>query len=322
MHAIRISQHGGPEALRYEESPTPAPAAGQLLVRLEAAGVNFIDVYHRTGLYKVPLPYGMGLEGSGIVEAVGAGVFEFSPGARVAWMGVPGSYATHALVPADRAVSVPEGLDRQVGAAAMLQGITAHYLSHSTYGLAPGDTCLVHAGAGGVGLLLIQIAKHLGARVFATVSTDEKAGLARGAGADAVILYGREDFAEAVRRLTGGAGVEVVYDSVGKATFEKSLDCLAPRGLLVLFGQSSGPVAPFDLQVLNAKGSLFVTRPTAAHYTASREELLSRTRDIFGWIAEGRLKLRIGATFPLRDAAEAHRQLEARKTTGKVLLLP
>jgi NADPH:quinone reductase len=322
MRAVRIREYGGPEVLQVEESTIPSVASGQLLVRLEAAGINFIDVYQRKGLYKVPLPYGMGLEGAGIVEGVGAGVSEFAPGARVAWMGTPGSYATHAIVPADKAVAVPEGIDGRAGAAAMLQGITAHYLSHSTYGLVRGDTCLVHAGAGGVGLLLTQVAKLLGARVLTTVSTDEKAALSREAGADEVIFYGREDFAQAVRRLTGGAGVQVVYDSVGKDTFDKSLDCLAPRGMLVLYGQSSGPVAPLDLQVLNAKGSLFVTRPTAFHYTASREELLSRARDVFGWMADKRLKVRIGATFPLDHAAEAHRQLEARKTTGKVLLLP
>lgn len=322
LRAVRITEHGGPEVLRVGESPIPAVGTGQLLVRLEAAGVNFIDVYQRMGLYKVPLPYGMGLEGAGVVEAVGAGVSEFAPGARVAWMAAPGSYATHAMVPAEKAVAVPAGIDGRSGAAAMLQGITAHYLSHSTYALVPGDTCLVHAGAGGVGLLLTQMAKLLGARVLTTVSTDEKAALSREAGADEVIFYGREDFAQAVRRLTGGAGVQVVYDSVGKDTFDKSLDSLAPRGMLVLYGQSSGPVAPFDLQILNAKGSLFVTRPTAFHYTASREELLSRARDVFGWISEKRLKVRIGATFPLEEAAEAHRQLEGRKTTGKVLLLP
>jgi NADPH2:quinone reductase len=320
MRAIRISQHGGPEVLRLEELPTPTPGPGQLLVRLEAAGVNFIDVYQRTGQYKVPLPYVMGLEGAGVVEAAGS-AGEFAPGARVAWTGVPGSYATHALVPADRAVPLPQGVDAQAGAAAMLQGITAHYLSHSTYPLQAGHTCLVHAAAGGVGLLLTQMAKRRGARVLATVSTDEKARLAREAGADEVILYTREDVAQAVRRLTGGAGVQVVYDSVGKDTFEKSLDCLVPRGMLVLFGQSSGAVPPFDPQALSAKGSLFLTRPTAAHYTATRAELISRTTDIFGAIAAGTLKLRIGATFPLAETAEAHRQLEARKTTGKVLLL-
>ncbi len=320
MQAIRISQHGGPEVLRLEELPTPTPGPGQLLVRLEAAGVNFIDVYQRAGQYKVPLPYGMGIEGAGVVEAAGDGS-EFATGARVAWTGVPGSYATHALVPADRAVSLPPGVDARAGAAAMLQGITAHYLSHSTYPLVAGNTCVVHAAAGGVGLLLTQMAKRRGARVLATVSTEEKARLAREAGADEVILYTREDVAQAVRRLTGGAGVQVVYDSVGKDTFEKSLDCLAPRGMLALYGQSSGPVPPFDPQVLNTKGSLFLTRPTVVHYTATRAELLSRTAEIFGAIAAGALKLRIGATFPLAETAEAHRQLEARKTTGKVLLI-
>jgi len=322
MRAIRITEHGGPEVLRFEELPTPSPGPGQILVRLEAAGVNFIDVYQRSGHYKVPLPYGMGLEGAGLVEAVGSGVTEFATGMRVAWMNVAGSYASHALVPAERAVPLPPDVDARTGAAAMLQGVTAHYLSHSTYAVEAGDTCLVYAAAGGVGLLLTQMAKLRGARVLATVSTDEKAKLAREAGADEVIVSSRDDITTAVRRLTNGAGVQVVYDSVGKDTFEKSLDSLAPRGLFALYGQSSGAVAPFDPQVLSAKGSLFLTRPTAAHYTATRDELLSRTREIFGLIETGALRLRIGATFPLSQAAEAHRQLQARKTTGKVLLLP
>jgi len=322
MKATRIAQHGGPEVLRLEDLPTPVPGPGQILVRLEAIGVNFIDVYHRTGLYKVPLPYGLGLEGAGIVEGVGAGVSEPKEGARVAWASVPGSYATHAVVPAERAVPVPEPVDGRSAAALMLQGLTAHYLSHSTFPLTESSTCLVHAAAGGVGLLLTQVAKRRGARVLATVSTEEKASLAREAGADEVILYTREDFAAAARRLTAGAGVDVVYDSVGKETFLGSLDSLSPRGLLVLFGQSSGAVPPVDLQVLSAKGSLYATRPTLFHYTASPEELRSRTRELFAWLQDGSLKLRIGATFPLADAAEAHRQLEARRTTGKVLLLP
>ncbi len=322
MRAIRITRFGGPEVLTLEDVETPRPGDGQLLVRLDAAGVNFIDVYQRRGQYEVPLPYGMGLEGAGTVEAVGPGVAQVSVGMRVAWMAAPGSYATHALVPADKAVPVPAGVDGRTAAAAMLQGITAHYLSHSTCPLQPGDVCLVHAAAGGVGLLLTQMAKRCGARVLGTVSTDDKAALARGAGADDVILYTKEDFAAAVRRLTGGAGVRVVYDSVGKDTFERGLDCLAPRGMMVLYGQSSGAVGPFDPQVLNAKGSVFLTRPTAFHYTATRDELVARTNDIFGWIAAGKLHVRIGATLPLADAAEAHRQLEARGTTGKLLLIP
>ena len=322
MKAIRITEHGGPEVMRLEELPTPAPQAGQVLVRVEAAGVNFIDTYQRSGQYKVPLPYTMGVEGAGVVEAVGDGVTGIGKGARVAWTNVPGSYATHALVPADRAVPLPAAIASQQGAAAMLQGMTAHYLAHSTFPLRRGDACLVHAGAGGVGLLLTQIAKRAGARVFTTVSTDEKAALSREAGADEVIRYTQEDFKDAARRLTGGAGVRVVYDSVGRDTFEKSLDCLAPRGVLVLYGQSSGAVPPFDAQVLSVKGSLFLTRPTLAHYTATREELLNRANEVFAWIADGTLKLRIGATFPLAEAARAHAELQGRRTTGKVLLLP
>jgi NADPH2:quinone reductase len=322
MHAIRITETGGPEVMRLEELPTPQPQTGQLLVRVEAAGVNYIDTYQRSGQYKVPLPYTMGVEGAGVVEATGPGVTGFPKGARVAWTNVPGAYASHALVPADKAVSLPAGITSQQGAAAMLQGMTAHYLAHSTFPLRRDDACLVHAGAGGVGLLLTQMAKHAGARVFTTVSTDEKARLSREAGADEVIRYTQGDFKDAVQLLTGGKGVRVVYDSVGRDTFEKSLDCLAPRGMLVLFGQSSGAVAPFDAQVLAAKGSLFLTRPTLAHYVATRDELLSRAKDIFAWIADGSLKIRIGATFPLADAAAAHAELQGRRTTGKVLLLP
>jgi len=322
MKAIRIARHGGPEVLQLEEVATPSPGPGQLLVRLEAIGVNFIDIYHRTGLYKVPLPYGVGIEGAGIVEAAGERVAEPQIGERVAWAGPPGSYATHALVPADRAVRVPKSVDGRSAAALMLQGMTAHYLTHSTFPLGPGDTCLVHAAAGGVGLLLTQIARRRGARVLATVSTEEKERLARQAGADEVILYTKEDFVGAVRRATSGAGVRVVYDSVGKETFAGSLDSLAPRGMLVLYGQSSGVVPPLELQLLSIKGSLYVTRPTLGHYTATAEELGGRARDLFAWLEDGSLRLRVGATFPLADAAEAHRQLEARKTTGKILLLP
>jgi NADPH2:quinone reductase len=322
MRAIRVPQYGGPENMKLEELPTPKPAPGQALVRLEAAGVNFIDVYQRTGLYKGPVPVPLGLEGAGVVEEVGAGVTTVRPGDRVAWTGVPGSYATHNAVPADRLVTLPAGLDARTGAAAMLQGMTAHYLAHSTYPLKPGDSCLVHAAAGGVGLLLCQMARRAGARVIGTVSTEEKARLAREAGAHEVILYTTQDFEAEVKRLMDGKGLQVVYDSVGKDTFEKGFNCLAPRGYMVLYGQSSGPVPLFDLQVLNAKGSLFLTRPSLNHHILTREELLRRAGDVLGWIHRGELKLRIGATFPLAEAAEAHRQLEGRKTTGKVLLIP
>jgi NADPH2:quinone reductase len=289
---------------------------------MEASGVNFIDVYQRSGLYKGALPVPLGLEGAGVVEKVGAGVSTVGAGERVAWTGVPGSYATHNLVPADRLVTLPAGLDARAGAAAMLQGMTAHYLAHTTYHLRPGDTCLVHAAAGGVGLLLCQMARRAGARVIGTVSTEEKARLAREAGAHEVVLYTKQDFEAEVKRLTDGKGLQVVYDSVGKDTFEKSLNCLAPRGYLVLYGQSSGSVGPLDPQVLNAKGSLFLTRPSLNHHILTREELLQRAGDVLGWIQKGQLTLRIGATFPLAEAAEAHRQLEGRKTTGKVLLIP
>lgn len=322
MKAIRIHEYGGPEAMRLEDLPTPEAGAGQVLVRVEAAGVNYIDTYQRSGQYKVPLPYVVGLEGAGVVEVVGPGVSSIASGSRVAWTNVPGSYATHVAVPTDKAVPVPAGINPRQAAAVMLQGMTAHYLARSTWPLKPGDTCLVHAGAGGVGLLLTQMARAAGARVFTTVSTDEKAALSRQAGADEVILYTREDFAEAVRRLTGGHGLQVVYDSVGRDTFEKSLACLAPRGMLVLFGQSSGAVPPLDPQVLSARGSLFLTRPTLGHYTLTREELLGRAGDCFTWMKAGTLHVRIGAEFPLAEAARAHEELQARRTTGKVLLLP
>jgi len=322
MRAIRVHEYGGPEAMRLEELPTPKPGEGQALVRIEASGVNFIDVYQRSGLYKGALPLPLGLEASGVVEAVGPGVSTVRVGERVAWTGVPGSYATHNVVPADRLVTLPAGVDARAGASAMLQGMTAHYLAHSTYPLKPGDACLVHAAAGGVGLLLCQMAKRAGARVIGTVSTEDKAKLAREAGAHDVILYTREDFEAEVKRLTGGKGLQVVYDSVGRDTFDKSLNCLAPRGYLVLYGQSSGPVGVLDPQVLNAKGSLFLTRPSLNHYIASREDLVRRATEVLTWIQKGELKLRIGATFPLAEAAQAHRDLEGRKTTGKVLLLP
>jgi NADPH2:quinone reductase len=322
MRAIRIHQYGGPEAMQLDDLPTPAPGTGQARIRLEAAGVNFIDVYQRTGLYKGNLPVPLGLEGAGVVEALGPGAEHVKVGDRVAWTGVPGSYATHNLVPADRLVALPAGVDARHGAAAMLQGMTAHYLAHDSYPLRAGDTCLVHAAAGGVGLLLCQMAKRAGARVIGTVSTEDKAKLARGAGADEVILYTRQDFSAEVKRLTGGKGVQVVYDSVAKDTFDKGLDCLAPRGRMILYGQSSGPIGPFDPQILNAKGSLFLQRPSLVHHILTRDDLVKRAGEVLGAIQRGQLNLRIGATFPLAEAAQAHRDLEGRKTTGKVLLIP
>jgi len=323
MKAIRIHENGGPETLRFEDTPDPVPGAGQALVRIEAIGVNFIDVYNRTGLYKVPsLPFTPGQEAAGTIEALGSGVSDLAVGDQVAYAGITGSYAEKAVVPADRLVRLPEGLSAKGGAAAMLQGMTAHSLAVSTFPLKPGDICLVHAAAGGVGLLLCQIAKLRGARVLATTSTEEKAQLAREAGADEVILYTEKDFAAEVRRLTDGQGVQVVYDSVGLTTFDKSLDSLARRGMMVLFGQSSGKVPPFDPGVLNLKGSLYLTRPSLTHYIVTREELAERAGDVLGWIRDGKLKLRIGLELPLAEAAEAHRALEGRKTTGKVILLP
>ena len=322
MKAIRIKTVGGPEVLTLEDVPEPKPGPGQAVVKLEAAGLNYIDIYYRTGLYKAELPLTLGLEGGGVVTEVGPNVTEVKVGDRVAYTGVPGAYAELAAVPAARLVKLPDGLDGKSGAAAMLQGMTAHYLSHTTYPLKSGDWCLVHAAAGGVGLLLCQMAKMRGARVIGTVSTEAKAKLAREAGADEVILYTKQDFEAEVKRITGGAGVQVVYDSVGKTTFDKSLGCLALRGTLALFGQSSGPVAPFDAAILNQKGSLFLTRPSLFHYVATRGELLQRSGDVLGWIKAGKLKLRIDLTLPLAQAAEAHRQLEGRQTTGKVLLIP
>ncbi len=322
MKAVRVHAPGGPEALRYEEVPDPEPAAGQALVRVEASGVNFIDVYHRTGLYKAAMPLTLGQEGAGTVLSVAPDVTDVRPGDRVAWTGVFGGYAEKAAVPAERLVRVPDGVTTRQAGAAMLQGMTAHYLACSTYPLEPGDTCLVHAGAGGVGLLLTQIARMRGARVFTTVSTPEKAALSREAGAEATIDYTRQDFEAEARRLTGGRGVQVVYDSVGRTTFEKSLASLAPRGMLVLFGQSSGPVGPFDPQVLAQRGSLYLTRPSLFVHIAARSELLERAGDVLGWVRDGRLKLRIEHEFPLARAADAHRALEGRTTTGKVLLTP
>jgi NADPH2:quinone reductase len=322
MKAVRPKQAGGPEVLQLEEFPTPVPSSNQVLVRTEAIGVNFIDVYTRSGQYQMQPPILVGAEGAGIVEQVGEGVTSVRPGERVAWTGVPGSYATHVSIPAERAVPVPDGVDSKLAAALLLQGLTAHYLAHSTFALQPGQTALVHAAAGGVGLLLVQIAKRKGARVIGTVSTPKKAELAKQAGADSVILYGEQDFEVESCQLTAGRGVDVVYDSVGQTTFDKSLRSLRPRGMLVLFGQSSGAVSPIDPQTLAAKGSLFLTRPTLGHYTATREELLSRANDLFEWVKSGELKVRIDRTFPLAEAAAAHRALESRQTVGKLLLVP
>jgi NADPH2:quinone reductase len=300
----------------------PNPGPGQARVSLRAIGVNFIDTYHRRGWYKLPLPFTPGMEGAGVVDAVGEGVTAIRPGDRVAWAMSMGSYAESALVNANILFRLPEGTDFLAGAAAMLQGMTAHYLAYSTFPLRSGETALVHAAAGGVGLLLTQIAKMIGARTIATVSTSQKAELARGAGADHVILYEETDFEAEVKRITEGRGVDVVYDSVGKTTFEKSLNCLRPRGMIVLFGQSSGIVPPLDPGLLAAKGSLYLTRPTLSHYTLDREELEWRASDVLGWVADGRLKLRVERTYPLNAAADAHRDLEGRQTTGKLLLLP
>jgi NADPH2:quinone reductase len=322
MRAVRVHRPGGPEVLRYEDVATPEPKAGEALVELEAVGVNFIDIYKRTGLYKLPLPATLGEEGAGKVVAVGEGVTDVRVGDRVAWASVLGAYAELALVPASRLVPLPSEISATQAAALMLQGMTAHYLACSTYALRQGDRCLVHAAAGGVGLLLVQIAKRRGARVIGTVGSDAKAELAREAGADEVIVYTRQDFVQETKRLTDGRGVHVVYDSVGKSTFLRGFDVLVPRGTMVLFGQSSGPVLPIDPQILNQKGSLYLTRPTLHHYVTSREELLWRAREIFTWVASAELKLRIGAEYALPDAGEAHRALEGRKTMGKVLLRP
>ena len=321
MQAIRPRQTGGPEVLRLEDVPTPRPGPGEVLVHVEAAGLNFIDIYHRTGLYPVPLPIAIGLEGAGTIEQVGSEVRDVKVGGRVAWASVPGSYATHVLAPAERLVPVPDSVATEVAAALLLQGMTAHYLMKTIFALRTGHVALVHAAAGGVGLLLTQMAKQAGAQVIATVSTEAKAVLAKDAGADHVINYQASEFAVEAKRLTGGRGVDVVYDSVGKATFDGSLEALAPRGYLVLYGQSSGIVPSFDPARL-AKGSYFLTRPSLPHYTATRAELLSRANDLFEMVATGRLRVRIDRTFPLAQAANAHRALEGRATTGKVLLIP
>lgn len=323
MKAIRVHQHGGPEVLQFEDVASPQPEAGEVVVRVEAAGLNFIDVYYRTGLYPPSaLPFINGQEGAGVVESLGPAVTDFEPGDRVAWTGVLGAYAEKAAVPADRLVKLPEGVSTRQGAAAMLQGMTAHYLATSTWPLQAGDTCLVHAAAGGVGQILVRIAKLRGARVIGTTSTEAKAALARRAGADEVILYSEKDFAEEAKRLTDGRGVQVVYDGVGKATFEQGLDCLAPRGMMVSFGNASGPVDPIQPLLLSKKGSLYLTRPSLAHYIATREELERRAGDVLGWIRDGKLAIQMDSELPLEQAAEAHRALEGRRTTGKVLLIP
>jgi len=322
MKAIQVKELGGPEKMELADVPNPSPGPKQALVKIAASGVNFIDVYFRIGLYKADLPFTPGSEAAGTVESVGPGVTEVAPGDRVAYAMTRGSYAEYAVVPAAQLVKIPGGLDFQQAAAAMLQGMTAHYLTHSTFPLKKGDTCLVHAAAGGVGLLLVQMGRRIGARVLGTVSTESKAQLAKQAGANEVILYTQQDFEAEVKRLTKGRGVDVVYDSVGATTFMKSLNSLRPRGLMALFGQSSGPVPPFDPNILNGKGSLFLTRPSLAHHCLTREELLWRAGDVLGWVASGELKLRVDHTYALASAPQAHRDLEGRKTSGKLLLLP
>lgn len=320
MRAVRIDAPGGIDALRVDTVDLRAPGKGEALVKVAFAGVNFIDVYKRTGLYPLPLPATLGEEGAGTVVAVGPDVTEVREGDRVAWASVGGAYAEYALISAGRLVPIPSGIGERDAAAVMLQGMTAHYLTTSTYPLRESDTCLLQAAAGGVGLLLVQIAKKRGARVIGTTGTDEKAALARSAGADEVIVYTREDFGTEAKRLTGGEGVQVVYDSVGKTTFLPGLDVLALRGMMVLFGQSSGPVAPIDPMLLNRKGSLFLTRPTLAHYIATREELLWRSGELFQWIQQGELSVRIDSEYPLEAVPGAHAALEGRRTTGKVLI--
>lgn len=319
MHSVRVHAFGGPEVMQYEDIDVPRPGPGEVLVKIAAAGLNYLDVQYRIGRVKAPLPFTIGAEAAGVVSAVGAGVNEFTAGDRVAYSMVLGSYAEYACVPAAKLVAVPASVDLRTAAAAMLQGLTAHYLTHSTFPLAPGDTALVHAAAGGIGMVLTQVARKLGARVIATAGTESKAELAKQAGAHDVILYAKQDFEAEVRRLTAGRGVDVVYDSVGRDTFEKSLNCLRPRGYLVLFGFSSGLVPPFDPAVLGTKGSLFLTRPGLNQYIATRDELLMRANTLFGWLEDGSVKVRINHTFPLADAVKAHQALEARQTTGKVI---
>jgi NADPH2:quinone reductase len=324
MQAIRVHQYGGPDVMRLEELQTPRPGPGEVLVRVRASGVNFVDINYRAGIgkYRGALPITLGVEGAGVVEELGPGVDHLVVGIRIAWTGVPGSYSTHVVVPVDKLVALPAGVDFEQGAAAMLQGMTAHYLSHSAYPLEPSSTCLVHAAAGGVGRLLCQMAKMRGAGVLATVSTPQKAKVARAAGADHVILYTQSDFVAEVRRLTGGKGVNVIYDSVGQATFERGLDCLTRRGVMIVFGQASGPVPPIDALTLNVKGSIYVTWPSLMDYVATREDLLCRAGDVLKWIEMKQLNLHIHDKIPLAEAPRAHRALEARSTIGKLLLIP
>ena len=322
MKAIRVHTYGGADQLIYEDAPIPEPKAGEVRVQVQAIGLNFLETYQRQGQYSNPLPFTPGNEFAGVVEAVGAGVTEFQAGERVSTASGSGAYGELALAPAARLVQIPPDITFEQAAAVMLQGMTAHYLTHSTCPLKPGDTALIHAAAGGTGRLLVQVAKKCGARVIATTSTEEKAALARAAGADEIILYSRVAFDAEVRRLTGGQGVDVVYDGVGKATFMQSLNCLRPRGMMVLFGWASGAVDPVDPQLLFQKGSIFLTRPSLVHHLLTREEVLQRAGDVFGWVISGDLKLRIDRTFGLQDAAAAHRYIESGATTGKVLLLP
>jgi len=322
MKAIQVKQVGGPEAMELVELPVPQPKANEAVVKLAASGVNFIDVYFREGRYKSPVPLVLGQEGAGVVTAVGADAKSVKVGERVAWSGLQGAYAEYAAVVADRLVPIPQGVSDQQAAAAMLQGMTAHYLSHDAHPLKSGETALIHAAAGGVGLLLVQMAHNIGARVIGTVSTEEKAKLARDAGADEIILYTQADFEAETKRLMAGKGVDVVYDSVGKTTFDKGLNVLRPRGMMVLFGGSSGAVPPFDPIILTQKGSLFLTRPSLTNYIATREELVARSSAVFSMITAGKLKLRIEYTYPLAEVQRAHRDLEGRKTTGKLLLIP
>ena len=322
MKAVRIHESGGSDVLKFEDIPTPTPGDGEILLKLDAAGINYIDTYQRSGMYPMPLPFTPGNEGAGVVDSVGSGVNGFAPGDKVGYSNIIGSYAEFAVVPAARAVKLPAGIDTKQAAAIFLQGMTAHYLAHDTYALKKGDVCLVHSGAGGVGLLLIQMAKAAGATVITTVSTDEKAELAKGAGADHVIFYTKQDFVEETKKIAGGNKVDVVYDAVGVDTFEKGLDVLRPRGLMALYGASSGPVPPFNLAMLAGKGSLYVTRPSLGNFVASRKELEDRVGDVMKWVASGKLKVRIGVEFPLAEAKAAHDALEGRKTTGKVLLIP
>jgi NADPH2:quinone reductase len=320
MRGIQVKRHGGPEVLEYVELPDPMPGPGEVLIRVRVAGVNFTDVYQRTGMYPGTLPFTPGVEGVGVVEKLGSGVTNVKIGDRVGWVMIKGAYAELAVIPADRLVPIPASIDDRTAAAILLQGMTAHFLLLDCYRVTRGEWILVHAAAGGVGLLMMQIAHRIGARIIGTTSTDEKAALAREAGADEIVLYTKEDFQQAARRITGGAGVSVVYDSVGKTTFDKSLDSLRRRGYMVLFGASSGPVPPLDPQVLHRKGSLYLTRPTLGDYVSTREELLGRAADLFDWVSKGELKVRAEHVYPLAEAAKAHADLEARKTTGKVLL--